>query len=100
MDIKTTYDTEDTIRIESTVYLNPPFSDSESKTDPETVTITITNPDDIEEVSKVSMTKDDTGEYYYNWNTDDLSEGYYLIEIYAERTTGESEIEDFHIKLE
>ena len=98
MDIRTGYDVKDTIRIESTIELNPPFDDT-TKTDPETVEITITEPDDTEDVS-TSMTNHETGEYYYNWDTTNLDEGDYLVEVYAERASSESELEDFYIRLE
>ena len=99
MDIRTGYDVKDTVRIESTIELNPPFDDT-TKTDPETVEITITNPDNTEDVTSESMTNHETGEYYYNWDTVNLDEGDYFVEVYAERASGESELEDFYIRLE
>ena len=100
MNIKSTYDLKDTIRIESTIKIDTAFSDTDNYYSPNTVEITITSPDDSEVVSNASMTEHDTGEFYYEWDTSTLDAGDYLVEVYAEKDDGVKALDDFYIRLE
>jgi len=95
-----TKDLGDSIIIETTIKKNEPFEDTSTNTDPDTITISIEDSDGNSIISDTSMTKNATGEYYYNWDTSDsLSEGHYKIII--EITLNESkEIDDSFIRLQ
>lgn len=94
------FEVGDSIRIESTIKSNEPFSDTRTLTDPNTVEITIIDDyNNTTVVNGVSMSKNATGEYFYNWDTSSLSAGDYKIEVKAEGS-GSTEIEDDFIRLE
>lgn len=100
MNIKSTYDLKDTIRVESTIEIDAAFSDTDNLFSPDTVEITITAPDDSEVVGDAEMTEHDTGEFFYEWDTSNLSGGDYLVEVYAEKADGVKALDDFYIRLE
>ncbi len=61
--------------------------DGNTYTDPSTVSITITNPCSTTEVSEASMTKSDTGIYYYSYTIPvDATYGEYQIKVTASST--------------
>lgn len=92
------FDVGDTIRIESTIEEQAPFEEEFTLTDPSTVTITITGYNDNEVVSQQDMTKDSTGQYFFNWTTTGLDAGDYEVVVSAS-TNGTKEVEDDWVKL-
>lgn len=95
----TEFDVGDTIRIESTIEQQRPFEDTWSLTDPNTVTITIIEDyNNTKIVEEVDMTKDSTGQYFYNWNTTNLDPADYEV-IVDGSTNGAKESEDDYIRL-
>jgi len=75
----------DTLRFEEKVNEFNPFSDSGSLVDPDTIEITITDYDGNKEVDAQSMTKSDTGKYYFDWDTDGKDAGDYDVEIFVKK---------------
>jgi len=94
------HDQGDSIIIEQEIQEQEPFTDTETLTDPDTVTITIKAPDESLEVDEEPMTRADTGKYYYIWNTaQDLQQGDYEIEIKAKKNNKQGITDDEYIKL-
>lgn len=94
------FDQGDSIILETTIETEAPFSDSVSKFDPDSVEITIFNPDGSERVNAIGMTKNDVGEYYYEWNTEQsYTEGDYEVEIVARAREKQEVIDDKYIRL-
>jgi len=100
IDIVKTREPGDTVTFETTVKKKDPFDSSKTKIDPDTLEITITDPDDNKIVNAVSMTRQNNGEYYYHWNssTSDPT-GDYLVEIEASEGTN-GEIWNGYVRLE
>lgn len=92
------FEVGDTVRIESTVKSNEPFDEERTLSDPEEITVTITGYNDNEVVSAQDMTKNATGEYFFNWNTSSLDAGDYEVVVTAS-DAGVTETEDDWIKL-
>ena len=92
------WDVGDTIRIETVVEENQAFSDTFTKSDPESIKITITGYNSNIVVNSQTMDMDGTGEYYFNWDTSGLAPGDYEIEITASKN-GTSETDDEWIRL-
>jgi len=64
------FETGDTITIESTIEGRAPFDETRSLTDPASVEITIEDTyNSTILVDGASMTKESTGQYFYNYNT-------------------------------
>ena len=94
-------DLGDSILIETTIKKRTPFSDTPTKFDPSTVVLTIKDTGDTEIISEEAMENNDTGEYYYKWDTDDfdITTGDYEIIIKAEDGTT-TEIDNDFIRLD
>lgn len=92
------FDVGDTVRIESTVTTEPPFSDTESKADPASITITIFDYSDNKVVDSQSMTQNDTGQYFYKWDTSGENKGDFEV-VVSSSLNGTSEEEDDYIRL-
>jgi len=92
------FDIGDTIRIETTVEEQEPFEETSSLVDPAQITITITGYNDNEVVSQQDMTKDSTGKYFYNWNTNGLDAGDYEV-VTSASANGATDNEDDYIRI-
>ena len=75
-------DVGDSIRLESTIDFTMPFDDSDSPADLDSSSIVITDYDGTEIVND-TLTKNASGEYYYEWDTSELSKGDYKVVIEA-----------------
>ncbi len=49
--------------------------------DPDTALITIVDPEEEEVITEETMDREDTGKYYYHWNSEDMPRGVYLVKI-------------------
>lgn len=93
-----TYDLDGAIIIESEVRVNQPFQDTpDDPSEIDGVTIDIYY-QGSKVVDGVSMTKDDTGQYYYTWDTSDEESGDYGIKITVEKDGAEG-VENEVIRL-
>lgn len=99
MEVLQTRTPGDAIRIEATVKETSAFSDTETKIDADTITITIENPSGTEVISDIDMTKNATGEYYYIWQTSiSDTEGDYKV-IVVSTKDGYQEVTVEYIRL-
>lgn len=85
-DIKATREVGDTLRFEETVKDIPPFSDTGTKTNADTIEITIESRNGSKEVDSQAMDKNSTGEYYFNWDTQGLDPGDYKVTIFTKKS--------------
>jgi len=97
-DNKDSFQVGDTIIIETTTKTSPPFDDTLTKEDMDSISITIEDKDGNDEVAAVSMTNNSSGEYYYSWNTSSVTAGDYKIIISAS-DSGSSEEDIEWIRL-
>lgn len=91
------WDVGDSITIEATVNFSDVFSDTSNKTNLNSVQITITGYNNNVVINAQSMTNNDTGEYYYVWDTTGEDPGDYEIEV--DGANGASEVETAWIRL-
>jgi len=95
---KDTFDQGDTITIEGTFKESLPFDDDQTLTDPDQIELTIKGFENNIVVDQVDMTKNDTGEYFFNWDTSEVDAGDYEVEVQIFQE-GAEEVEKEWIKL-
>jgi len=93
-------DPGDSLIIEQEIKERQQFTDTSTYINPDTIEITITDPDGTTVVDSVSMSKDETGKYYYYWDTSqDDPEGDYHIEIVTVDGDRQGVVNDKYIRL-
>lgn len=91
-------DVGDSIRIEYPITVNAiPFSDNWGDADLDSSSIVISDYEG-EEIVNDSLTKNKDGEYYFEWETEDLSPGDFKVKVVAE-ADGKQEVEKGFIRL-
>jgi len=92
------FDVGDTIRIESTIKAEPPFSDDKNLQSVANVDITITDYNGTDVVDDQAMTEFSEGQYFYEWDTTGLGKGDFEVVVTANEN-GITEIEDDFVRL-
>lgn len=93
-------DLGDSRTIEYTVKERAVFSDTETTTNIDTITITIQEPDGTDRVTDQSMSNYDTGKYFYKFDTDPSDPvGDYFVEVEATDSSNNSETDNFYIRV-
>lgn len=92
------FEVGDTVTIETTVETKSPFDEERTKANIDDIGITIIGYNDNVVIDAQSMTNEGTGEYFYNWNTENVEPGDYEITVEAEGS-GSTEVENDWIRI-
>lgn len=92
------FEVGDTVTFEYTVKGREPFEDERTLEDPDTITISIEGYQNNLVVDSQDMTKNATGEYFFNWDTNGSSSGDYKVTVNVSGS-GSSDEESDWIRL-